>query len=93
MSKSLIYAPGQWIRLKTAVEADHGRTIFLIRDKTIRTLGFSVRHHLAYILRDDTTSHHSPGYYQDQVHLDFVNDMYKTMFLLKYGSENVQARD
>lgn len=58
---------------------EYPRTVFMLRDKMKRTLGFTVREHREYVPKMDG------GYYENQIHLDFYSENKRTMFLLKYS--------
>ena len=61
----------EWRAMKERLATDYGRGVLLLRDKTKRELGFTVR------------LHHDAEY-PSVVCLDFYDDAAETMFRLKY---------
>lgn len=62
----------EWRNMKERLATDYGRGVILLRDKTKRDLGFTVR------------VHHDDQEYKSFVCLDFYDDAKETMFRLKY---------
>lgn len=69
----------QWRTILAVMHEEYPRTVFMLRDKMKRTLGFTVREHREYVPKMDG------GYYENQIHLDFYSENKRTMFLLKYS--------
>jgi hypothetical protein len=65
---------------------EHPKTVFMLRSKMKRVLGFTVREHKAWIEKPDG------GYSDFQIHLDFYSQNKRTMFLMKF-SELIGRRD
>jgi ribosomal protein L34 len=63
----------EWRELKERMATDYGRGVLLLRDKTKRELGFTVREH-----------HDTDKYRRTLICLDFYDDAKETMFRLKY---------
>jgi len=88
----------QWQRIRADLHTEHPKTVFMIRDKMKRVLGFTVREHNEWVEdreSDDRNgfdmfSVESEGWYKGKRHeysirLDFYNERKYTMFLLKYS--------
>lgn len=71
---------GQWNKLAERIKQDYPPSVYLIRDKMQRVLGFVSRLH--------RTSN-----YDSLVYLDFYDEPKKTMFLLKYSEYLGNAKD
>jgi hypothetical protein len=84
--KSVILTVGQWQQIRTELQTEHPKTVFMLRDKMKRVLGFTVREHKAWIPKPDG------GYSDYQIHLDFYSENKRTMFLLKF-SEVIGNKD
>lgn len=69
----------QWKTIRLRLHEDHPKTVFMIRDKMKKVLGFTVREHKAFVQKPDG------GYYDFQIHLDFYSENKRTMFLLKFS--------
>lgn len=76
----------QWKQIRSMLHEEHPKTVFMLRDKMKRTLGFTVREHKAWIEKPDG------GYSDYQIHLDFYSQNKRTMFLMKF-SELIGRRD
>lgn len=65
------------------IKDEYNPSVYLIRERMQKTLGFTVRRHRI----DQKTSDNElfSGYYLESVHLDFYDDAKKTWFLLKYS--------
>jgi hypothetical protein len=77
--KAIIYTPNAWDKVWQQIRKDHSNSI-IIRSVMKRKLGFTIREHRAWVPKMDG------GYYDFQIHLDFYEEKYKTLFLLKYGN-------
>jgi hypothetical protein len=76
----------QWKTIRTELQTEHPKTVFMLRDKMKRVLGFTVREHKAWVPKLDG------GYSDYQIHLDFFSENKRTMFLLKF-SEVIGKQD
>jgi hypothetical protein len=84
--KPVVLTVNQWKHIRTELHTEHPKTVFMIRDKMKRVLGFTVREHKAWISKPDG------GYSDYQIHLDFYSERKRTMFLLKF-SEVIGKQD
>lgn len=78
--KPVILTVRQWKVIRAELQQEYPKTIFMIRDKMKRVLGFTVREHTAWIPKLD--GGHSIGF---EIHLDFYSENKRTMFLLKFS--------
>lgn len=69
----------KWRELRERIAADYGRGVLLLRGKTKRELGFTVREHKDSIKQPNGDT--LVGFY---ICLDFYDDAKETMFRLKY---------
>ena len=69
----------QWQRIREELQTEHSRTVFMLRDKMKRVLGFTVREHNEWIPKLDG------GYNEHSIRLDFYNERKYTMFMLKFS--------
>lgn len=76
----------EWKCIRTELQTEHPKTVFMLRDKMKRVLGFTVREHKEWIAKPDG------GYSDYQIHLDFYSENKRTMFLLKF-SEVIGRQD
>lgn len=84
--KAVQLTTDQWKRIRKDLQADHPKTVFMIRDKMKTVLGFTVREHRAWIDKPETAGDDlNYGYYEMQIHLDFYSEKKRTMFLLKFS--------
>jgi len=67
--------PDQWKRIRTELKTEHPATVFMLRDKMKRVLGFTVREHSEWL----------GGEHQFTICLDFYSEKKYTMFLLKFS--------
>ncbi len=77
--KPVILTVKQWKTIRKLLQEEYPKTVFMLRDKMKRVLGFTVREHKAFIQKPDG------GYYDMQIHLDFYSENKRTMFLLKFS--------
>lgn len=68
----ITFTPYEWQELRERMATDYGRGVLLLRGKTKRELGFTVR------------EHHDTDEYRTIICLDFYDDAKETMFRLKY---------
>jgi hypothetical protein len=69
----------QWQKIRADLQTEHPKTVFMLKEKMKRILGFSVREHNEWIPKMDG------GYSDHSIRLDFYNERKYTMFLLKYS--------
>jgi hypothetical protein len=74
----------QWKQIRKMLQEEHPKTVFMIRDKMKRVLGFTVREHRQW---DEGVVN-----MMFQIHLDFYSQNKRTMFLMKF-SEILGRRD
>jgi len=77
--RPVILTVDEWKTIRTELQTEHPKTVFMLRDKMKRVLGFTVREHKAWIPKPDG------GYSDYQIHLDFYSENKRTMFLLKFS--------
>jgi hypothetical protein len=88
----------QWQTIRADLHTEHPKTVFMIKDKMKRVLGFTVREHQEWV--EDTVSDDRAGYdlfsvqndgwykgkrHEFSIRLDFYNERKYTMFILKYS--------
>jgi hypothetical protein len=93
----------QWRKIRADLHTEHPKTVFMIKDKMKRVLGFTVREHTEWV--DDRVSDDRGGFdlfstmqegwykgkrHEYSIRLDFYNERKYTMFLLKF-SEFINA--
>jgi hypothetical protein len=76
----------QWKLIRADLQTEHPKTVFMLRDKMKRVLGFTVREHTESVIKPDG------GYGDYRIHLDFYSEKKRTMFLLKF-SEVIGNKD
>ena len=88
MSKmpTLKLSVSQWQQIRKDMHNDYPKTVFMLRDKMKRLLGFTVREHNDWVIKSDG------GYGEHSIRLDFYSEHKYTMFLLKY-SEFINKKD
>ena len=72
----------QWKRIRQEIQIETPKSVFMLRDKMKRVLGFTVREHSEWI----------DGEHRYTICLDFYSENKYTMFLLKY-SELIDRKD
>ena len=77
--KPVVLSVSQWIRIKEELHTEYPRTVFMLRDKMKRVLGFTVREHNEWVAKLDG------GYSEFSIRLDFYSERKYTMFLLKFS--------
>lgn len=95
---SLKITVNQWQKIRADLHTEHPKTVFMIKDKMKRVLGFTVREHQEWV--EDTVSDDRAGYdlfsvqndgwykgkrHEFSIRLDFYNERKYTMFILKYS--------
>ncbi len=90
--KAVILSVSQWKKIRTELQTEHPKTVFMIRDKMKSVLGFTVREHSCWIDAERIEDFHNSqeGWHMGkkhvfQVHLDFYSEKKRTMFLLKFS--------
>jgi hypothetical protein len=82
MSKPIVLTFPKWDLLYERLRKDNPPSVMLIRSKTRDVLGFQAREHTEWIYM---TNGISRPVQRTTVHLDFYDDLKKTMFMLKYS--------
>ena len=88
--------PEQWKRIRAELHTEYPKSVFMLKDKMRRVLGFTVREHTEWVKVDpqpdgpDWLDTSQEGWYRDRRHeysirLDFYNERKYTMFLLKFS--------
>ena len=75
--KAIVLTIGQWKKIREELQTEHPRTVFMLRDKMKRVLGFTVREHKKWDEGVVNLIH--------EIHLDFYSENKRTMFLLKFS--------
>ena len=75
--KAIILTVAQWTYIRTELQTEHPKTVFMIKDKMKRVLGFTVREHKQW---DEGVVN-----VMFEIHLDFYSEKKRTMFLLKFS--------
>lgn len=84
--KALQLSVSQWKRIRTELHKEYPKTVFMLKDKMKRVLGFTVREHKAWIPNPNPTDYEwDQGHTELQIHLDFYSENKRTMFLLKFS--------
>lgn len=84
--KPVVLTVEQWKTIRLALQEEHPKTVFMLRDKMRKVLGFTVREHKAWIDKPQTAGDDlNFGYYDYQIHLDFYSENKRTMFLMKFS--------
>ena len=84
--RPVILTVEQWKTIRSELQTEHSKTVFMLREKMKRVLGFTVREHNEWIIKPDG------GYGDYRIHLDFYSEKKRTMFLLKF-SEVIGNKD
>lgn len=99
--KPIILSVSTWRIIRAMLQEEHPKTVFMIRDKMKRVLGFTVREHQEWVKDPKSyTEELTPlslmidfdrdGWYKGKRHehtirLDFYSENKRTMFLLKFS--------
>jgi len=87
----------QWQRIREDLHTEHPKSVFMLKDKMRKVLGFTVREHSEWVEFNSTTptpptwlETGQEGFYKNKHHehsirLDFYNERKYTMFMLKYS--------
>ena len=74
--KALKLTINEWQRINVEIAKHHPRSVWMVRTKMRKVLGFTPREHHEWV--EDRG-------YRNMIHLDFYDESQRTMFLLKYG--------
>lgn len=77
--KALKLTLNQWQRINVEIAKHHPKSVWLVRTKMRKVLGFTPREHREFVPKM------SGGHYETMIHLDFYDESQQTMFLLKYS--------
>lgn len=77
--KAIRLTVNQWQQIRTELQTEYPKSVFLLRDRMKTKLGFTVREHLAFVPKMEG------GYYEQEIHLDFFSESKRTMFLMKFS--------
>jgi len=77
--KAIQLSKRQWSTIRTLLQDEYPKTVFMLRGKMRQVLGFTVREHQEFVPKL------SGGYYENQICLDFYSERKRTMFLLKFS--------
>lgn len=83
--RPVILSPAQWKKIRAELQTEYPKTVFMIRDKMKKVLGFTVREHKQWIENPKAEYEWDRGSYEFQIHLDFYSENRRTMFLLKFS--------
>lgn len=91
--KPVILTTSQWKTIRRQLHEEYPKTVFMLRDKMRKVLGFTVREHKAWVDKPETDGDDlNVGFYRFEIHLDFYSQNKRTMFLMKFsevlGSKN-----
>lgn len=77
--KPVVLTIPQWQTIRSQLQEEHPKTVFMLRSKMRSVLGFTVREHKEFVPKMDG------GYYDMAIHLDFFSENKRTMFLMKFS--------
>jgi len=85
--KPVVLSPASWRAIRDELHKEQPRSVFALRSKMRKILGFTVREHREWVMTrpDPSDPTVDQGHYEDQVHLDFYSENKRTMFLMKYS--------
>lgn len=86
MTTSIKLSEPDWVTLYERLKKDYPKSVWLVREKMRRVLGFVSREHKEWC--EDTYFEGSGvglKYLKTAIHLDFYDDKKKTMFMMKYS--------
>lgn len=79
----------EWHQIIQQIAQHHPRSVWMIRPKMRKVLGFTAREHEEWLGHYDQASRADQRSgqhgYKKSIHLDFYDEAQRTMFLLKYG--------
>ena len=87
MTKPIILSEKNWLAIYNQIAKEYPPSVLLIRNRMKDVLGFTSRTHEEWVDRDVDRRDVSYGtkYRITTIHLDFYNELKRTMFLLKYS--------
>ena len=87
MTKPIILSEKNWLAIYNQIAKEYPPSVLLIRNRMKDVLGFTSRTHQEWFDRDVDCRDVSYGtkYRITTIHLDFYNELKRTMFLLKYS--------
>jgi hypothetical protein len=95
--KPVVLSVSQWQRIRAELHTEHPKSVFMLKDKMRKVLGFTVREHNEWVetkkelyAEPDWLSTGQEGFYKNKHHehsirLDFYNERKYTMFMLKFS--------
>ncbi len=84
--RPVILTVEQWKSIRKQLQEEHPKTVFMLRDKMKRILGFTVREHKRWIDEEEIKGdEYTAGFYRFEIHLDFFSQNKRTMFLMKFS--------
>jgi hypothetical protein len=84
--KPITYTLAEWDDILDKIKKDNPPSVWMIREKMKRKLGFTTREHRDFVPKM------SGGYYGTVIYLDFYDERYRSLFLLRYGGLNHELR-
>lgn len=94
--KALIYSPQEWQIIFEKIKKDKPLSVWMIRDNMRKKMGFTIREHTEWLGHYDqaTKEQRKAKYhgYRTMIHLDFYDEKYRSLFLLRYGSEPISEK-
>ena len=78
--KALVITLNEWHKIVQQIAKHHPKSVWMVRSKMRKVLGFTTREHTEWVEDGDISSG-----FKKRIHLDFYNEQQRTMFLLKYG--------
>jgi len=89
MTTSIKLSEPDWATLHDRIKKDYPQSVWLVRDKMRRVLGFVPREHEEWNKKLTGNCFNSKGWEVSfpttTIHLDFYDDKKKTMFMMKYS--------
>lgn len=84
--KSIKLSESDWATLHDRIKKDYPKSVWLVREKMRRVLGFVPREHEEWIDRENPLyKNWYVKFPTTMIHLDFYDDRKKTMFVMKYS--------
>lgn len=80
MPKSIKLSEPDWATLHDRIKQDYPKSVWLVREKMQRVLGFVPREHKEWRQEKGRGT-----YWDHTIYLDFYDDKKKTMFVMKYS--------
>jgi hypothetical protein len=77
--KPVVLSVSQWQSIRAELHTEYPKSVFMLKDKMRKVLGFTVREHSEWIVKPDG------GHSDHSIRLDFYNERKYTMFLLKFS--------